>query len=134
MKNLLVITIFFFSLSVIAEEDYRCKIYESCMDAKCWNDDLEGYDYISLRVDEGWFSKSFFVNGISRTGEKPFQRWVAKFEETRITSKEEWLTGKGYEEYDFDKVSKTLTHNHVVTQPGLGPQRLVYKYLCERTN
>lgn len=133
MKNLLVITLLFFSIGAMAEEDYRCKMYESCTDSKCWDRTKERFDYISLRVDEGWFSKSFIVNGISRT-EEPYHRWVAKFEETRITSKEKFLSGKGYEEYVFDKVSKTLTNNYVVTQTSLGPQRMVYKYLCERTN
>ena len=53
MKNLLIITLLFFSFGAMSEENFRCKLFEDCsvIDSKkvCNNRDDEN-EYLSVRI------------------------------------------------------------------------------------
>ena len=109
MKNLLVITLFFFSLGVMAEDKYYCKAYKQCHPNLngCLTGNLD-YD-LSLLIDEDSFPKKFVVNGEERRTEGDNR--TLKFEPYKITHT--IIDGKntsweGKREVVFDKVSKRL--------------------------
>ena len=127
MKKLLLITLFFFSIGAMAEENFRCKLFEDCsvIDSKkvCNNRDDEN-EYLSVRIDESWFSKKFFVNGTLLKEKDTLIPWVIEFDETKIISKQVFTNTV----YRFDRVSKIFKWS-VSTEKG----KLSSEYLCEKT-
>ena len=128
MKNLFILILLFFSIGAMAEENYRCKIFEVCENYNC-SRDTGDYDYKSLRVDEGWFSKKFFVDGYLVNNESSAVKWETEFKETRIVARQSYFPYDGGQEYFFDRVSQTFKWS--IFTP---PTQTSWKYLCERTN
>ena len=75
-KFLIISFLTFFSISAIAEDKYRCKIFKYCEEGECSTRVTEGYK--SLVIDEGWFTNKLFVDGADWSK-------FAKFEEYKIT-------------------------------------------------
>ena len=144
MKNLLVITLLFFSIGAMADDNYRCKFFRTCEDENC--SDRVQQAYSSLKVKEGWFSNELFYEGRDYSkntlfGENIFH-WVTY---TVKNFGEECVPGnfsKYKNQYKFDKNSLVLKVYRSFKEPQKARIPRVYKdftflqdeYLCEKIN
>ena len=132
MKNLLVITLFFFSIGAMAEEKYLCKAYKFCHENLngCRTENL-GIDYLSLLIDEDSFPKKFILNGEERRTEGDNR--TLKFEPYKIThtiidmKNTSW---EGKREVVFDKVSKILKTIGSSKKEGYWIENMRTAYTC----
>ena len=132
MKKLLLISFLtLFSISAIAEENYRCKLFKNCLTTSvaenCFNRESEN-QYYSIRIDETFFSNKFFVDGELLNEETKGRKWTTEFEENRIVS-------KAFEDLDlflyvFDKSSRILKWSYT-SSTGLSIKN---ESLCEKIN
>ena len=132
MKNLIVITLFFFSIGAMAEDKYLCKAYKFCHENLngCRTENLD-FDYLSLLIDEDSFPKKFILDGEERRTEGDSR--TLKFEPYKIThtiidGKNTSLEGK--REVVFDKVSKILKIIGSTKKEGYSIEYMRTAYTC----
>ena len=145
MKNLLVITLFFLSIGVMAEDNYRCKFFKTCEDKNCTSD-VQTY-YVSLKVNEGWFRNELFFNGIDFSeytlfGENLLQWGTYPPADAFLEEDLPGIFNKYAPKYKFDKTSLVLETFISFKEPQKSKIPGVYKdykfaqdeFLCEKIN
>ena len=145
MKNLLVITLFFFSIGAMAEDKYRCKLFQGCEDEKCTTNTVVAYE--SLIVDEGWFKNELFFDGKDWSKNTLFGKNILHWGVYSVKNfGEEGIPGefsKYAMQYKFDKTTLVLEGYKSYREPQESTiQRLSlethtskkWQYLCEKTN
>jgi len=141
MKYLLIITLFFFSIGAMAEDNYRCEFYKVCYDESCIS--KVQTSFVSLKVNEGWFKNELIFEGIDLSGNTLFGEnilhWGAYVVENFGDEGIPGVFSKYSYQHKFDKTSLVLTSYKNYREP----QELgVYKnftfrkeqYLCEKIN
>ena len=140
MKKLLLISFLtFFSISAIAEDNFRCKYYKYCegeIEPRCSTNVNEAY--VSVAVDEGWFTNKIFIDGNSF----PYSKFNKNYIET-------WTDYTL--QHRFDRVSLVLVTRHgidLINNPAMvesflnesklnpGTKRYVWSehFLCTKLN
>lgn len=148
MKNLLVITLLFFSIGAMAEENYRCKFVKICEglsdEANCSG--RVNIEYLSLKVDEGWFSNKLIYQGKDWSKNTEFGENIlhwGTYSDGGTFGGESSKTkfSKYSTQYEFDKNSLVLRayKSYKEAQDGQVNPLVNYNYaevvhLCEKTN
>jgi len=145
MKNLLVITLFFFSIGAMAEDKYRCKLFQGCEDEKCTAN--VQIHYLSLIVDEGWFKNELFFDGTDWSKNTLFGKNILHWGVYSVRNfGEEGIPGEFYKyamQYKFDKTTLVLEGyisykepQDSLIQPLVNTKHTFKKwqYLCEKVN
>ena len=139
MKNLLIITLFFFSIGAMAEENYRCKFFKICFDKACSTNVTTSFD--SLKVNEGWFKNELIYNGKDVSKNTLFGDNILHWGTYPFGDKSLGFS-KYSEQFKFDKTSLILRGFVSFIEPQTKGNKLNFsdytfleqEYLCEEIN
>ena len=141
MKNLLIITLFFFSIGAMAEDNYRCEFYKICYDESCKT--KVQTSFVSLKVNEGWFKDELIFDGVDYSKNTLFGENILRWGVYAVENlSDETIPGvfSNYTwQHKFDKTSLVLTSYKSYREP---QELSAYKnftfrkeqFLCEKIN